>query len=252
MSVLTFAVRKILLLLVIASCRGSEAAAPNSVVASVPAPVPVPLPMPMPMPVPVPVPVPAPVPVPPSAIPTRVPKGFAAKLVGAMTLNYDISDRGVAYFGAFTLKVTGKGVRKGGFLNPAGKTQSQADPLQAFTVDDTWVGHWAALDGRPVIHLEGQNQMGWQKGRGNTGIELRLAARDFVCTKVAPPTAGGAAAPEHLRCDLATPDTKLPWQGEFPDYLRVPLIFGLKGSVRSSVLVYDQRVDLSVSAIPLR
>jgi hypothetical protein len=192
-----------------------------------------------------------------------LPKGYAAKLVGVVELNYDISDRGVAYFGtaesnltmelqsaadgAFTLKVTGKGVQKGGFLNPTAKTQKAAPP-QPFAINDTWVGHWAVLDGSPVIHIDGQMQMGWKLGVGNTSIELRPAARDFRCSKVA----AEAAAPAHFRCDLAVPDTGFPWEGNFPSYLRAPLIFGLNGSVRSSLLVYDQRVVLRVSAIPSR
>ncbi|HPH64407.1 MAG TPA: hypothetical protein PLF40_01640 [Kofleriaceae bacterium] len=260
------AVRKIPLLLALVNCGGQAseplATAPTAS-AVVPAPVAAPPPA-APAPAAPPPAAPPPAAPPPAApVATRLPKGYPAKLVGVVELNYDISDRGVAYFGtaesnltmelqsaadgAFTLKVTGKGVQKGGFLNPTAKTQ-QARPHQPFSFNHTWVGHWAVLDGSAVIHIDGQMQMGWKQGVGNTSIELRPAARDFRCSKVA----AEAAAPAHFRCDLAVPDTGFPWEGKFPDYLRAPLIFGLNGSVRSSLLVYDQRVVLRVSAIPSR
>jgi hypothetical protein len=170
---------------------------------------------------------------------TKRPRTVPATLQGITELHWDISDRGVGYFGTATttlktelksnkdgtvkLRAIGQVVRKGGFLTPGSPppVKAVAEPTP-WKFDEHWIGHWGQRPGAALVLRLSRTDQG------------RDQSRDFQCHIVA--ELSGSTQLNYMRCDLLHEDAEPNWRGEFAHYMRAPLIFSANVDVQASIV----------------
>ncbi len=181
---------------------------------------------------------------------TKRPRTVPVMLQGGTDLHWDISDRGVGYFGTattslrtelksnkdgtVTLRAIGQVVSRGGILTPSGPAPvKDAEPVP-WKFDERWTGHWGRRPGAALVLRLTRTDQG------------REQARDYKCGSVA--ELSGTKPLNYVRCDLMQEDSEPNWQGEFAHYMRVPLIFSANADVQASIL--GGREPASVKVYP--
>jgi hypothetical protein len=183
---------------------------------------------------------------------TKRPRTVPATLQGITELHWDISDRGVGYFGtatttlktelksnkdgSVTLRAMGQLVRRGGFLTPSGPAPVKDAESVAWKFDERWTGHWGRRPGTALVLRLTRTDQG------------REQARDYKCGSVA--ELGGTKQLNYIRCDLLQEDTEQNWNGEFAHYMRVPLIFSANAEVQASIVGGREPASVNVNPRP--